>query len=398
VIPIVVIQELDKIKVEPSERGYNARKITRHLDDLRDKNGSLTNWQTINEKNGRLCIKLPENKLNLKDPFDDQILAIALEQKKYKDEYESIALVTLDTNLRVKADAYGLGAQSYTNPEIKDLNVNNTLHIKDIDFDITDIGSKDGVECPHALLKNQCVILYKQDGHQILAREKNGRLKVIKSREILGIKGKNAEQKFAMEMLLDPDISLVTLQGIAGTGKSLLTLVTSLQQVIDGQYNKLIISRPVVAMGNQSIGYLPGTVDEKIMPYMKAIFDNLEIILMSKKIPGVKTIEDMKRSGIIEIEPLTYIRGRSIPGQIMMIDETQSLSPLELKTIISRCGDGTKLILNGDIDQIDSPYLNKYNNGLTHVVNKLKDEKVVAHITLEKGERSHLANLAAEKL
>lgn len=806
IIPIVVIKELDKIKIETSERGYNARKITRQLDDLRTKHGSLIDWQVINKENGRICIKLPENKLNPQDPFDDQILAIAIEQKKYT-EYESIALVTLDTNLRLKADAYGLGAQSYINPEIKDVNTNNILHIKDINFDITDIANENGICCPIPLLKNQCVVLHKQDGQTILAREKKGKLKIIKDKN-LNIKPRNINQRFALEMLFDPDISLVTLQGVAGSGKSLLSLMSGLCQAVQGKYSKFLITKPIIPFG-KDLGFLPGpqpldakiltpvgwttmgqlkigdevisrdgkptkilgifpkgekevykltttdetsteccedhlwytqtlyekskktgsvkttkdinntlftkkrknnvinhilprneaveyyqreelpippytlgamlgdgcfytrhpsfsntdneiiervseelkrldccmyitdnkyefgikntntikryckavkitnteskefiiyeslesaseclkqnihsikrrcylnlikdgyfyefitpinrwgsnikeqleklnllghrawdkfipdlykyssvdnrlnllrglmdtdgsvskthgaasftttskqlaldvievvkslggravlrsrnrigqkskfnnittrrityefalnlpnkfnpffitrkasfynsiqvsnvgiksiefvgkkpvqcisidnpehlyitdnfivthnTVEEKMQPWIKPLNDNIEIILMSKMVSGCKNIEDLYRQGILEIEALTYIRGRSIPRQIILIDESQNTSPSEMRTILTRVGEGAKIILSGDCSQIDNPLLNKFNNGLTHVINKLKNEEFVANIVLEKGERSSLANLAAEKL
>ena len=814
VIPIVVIQELDKIKVEPSERGYNARKITRHLDELREKQGSLIHWQQVNEQGGRLCIRLPVQKLDTRASFDDQILAIALEQQEYKKDYKAIVLVTLDTNLRVKADAYNLGAESYTNPEIKDTNLNNTLHIdlKEVEFDITDIGSKDGIDCPVALLKNQCVILHKQDGNTILAREKKGKLKIIKNREVYGIKSRNVYQKFALEMLFDPDVKLVTLQGIAGGGKTILSSVSGLNQTISGQYNKLLVSKPVIPVGKQDLGFLPGpqpldakiltptgwttmgdlkvgdevisrngkatkvlgiypkgikevykitttdetsteccedhlwytqtlyerqkeigsikstkqiidtlitkrrkknalnhiiprneaieyiqqedlpilpytlgvllgdgslgkrhvsfaskdneiinrvnaelyilgsrvadhntknysysiinatlvsfrgripqrikitnitdnkfkifnnlndaseqlklnaylikyrcykkiikdnykyefikperrwddnikeqleklnllghkawdkfipdiykyssienrlnllrglmdtdgtvnkngqssftttskqlaldlieivkslggrallrsrnrigqkskfnnittrrityefsislpekynpfflsrkslrfkcksinsviiksiepvgkkevqcilvdnpehlyitdnfivthnTLEEKMAPWIKPIVDNLEIIFMSKLVAGIKTIEDLKKAGLFDIEALAYIRGRSIINTFIICDEIQNISPSETRTLLTRMGENTKAIFLGDISQIDNPYLNKYNNGLTHVINKLKNEDCVAHITLEKGERSHLANLAAERL
>lgn len=339
---------------------------------------------------------MPDNKLNLKDPFDDQILAIAIEQKKYIQEYESIALVTLDTNLRVKADAYGLGAQSYTNPEIKDLSTSNILHINNIDFDITDI--KNGIDCPIKLLKNQGVILHKQDGNSILAREKNGKLKLVQSKEIYGIRTRNLEQALAIEMLLDPDIKLVTLQGVAGAGKTLLSVIAGLHQTISGQYKKLLVSKPVIPVGKQDLGFLPGTLEEKMAPWMKPIIDNLEVILMSKSVSGMKTPEDLKRSGIFDIEALAYIRGRSIVKQFIICDEMQNISPSEARTLLTRMGEGTKAVFLGDCSQIDSPYLNKYNNGLIHVVNKLNNEDCVANITFEKGERSHLANLAAEKL
>jgi PhoH-like ATPase len=215
----------------------------------------------------------------------------------------------------------------------------------------------------------------------------------------MGIRPRNREQSFALDLLLDDQIKLVTLVGSAGTGKTLLALATGLKCTVeDGRYTRLLVSRPVIPMG-RDLGYLPGDLQEKMGPWMKPIFDNLEFLLISAgKRRGIPEFNELIENGQIEIEPLTYIRGRSLPQQYIIVDEAQNLTPHEVKTIITRCGEGTKMVLTGDPYQIDNPYVDSSTNGLSVVTNRLRGEPLVGHVVLRRGERSELANIAASKL
>lgn len=343
---------------------------------------------------------------------DNRIIAVAfnyLEEEKAKETPRPVVVVSKDTLLRIKADVLGLIAQDYLNDRIVSRNDmytgNMTVLVPGAVIDdfyanrtlpIGQLGIQETL-CP-----NEFIILKDE-----LGSSKSAILKVsldgksltplfLSNDPIWGISARNAQQRMAFELLLNDEIPLVTLTGKAGTGKTLLALAAALMKVEDEQkYKKLLIARPVVPMGND-IGFLPGEIDEKLRPWMQPIYDNLEFLFDTKKTGDIDKI--LAGLGSIEIEALTYIRGRSIPNQFIIIDEAQNLSKHEVKTIISRIGEGSKIVLVGDPDQIDHPYLDAMSNGLTYTVDRFKDQSVSGHVTLERGERSGLAQLAADLL
>jgi len=418
VIPIIVIEEIDNLKKGVDERGRNARQIGRYLDSLREK-GSLKDGVKT-EKGGIIKVVLSRkvsdttNQILISDTNDNLIIGTALYLHK-KEPNSEVILVSKDANVRIKADAVGIQAANFETDNInfselyvgylKIIVDDATLEkFKNDEFIKNDFGE---------IFPNQFVLLCKNenDCDGVVARysvENNTiyPLKHYTGQEIFGVKARNVEQDMAFDLLLDPDVQLVSLVGIAGTGKTLIALAAGLDQVVEkNNYSRLIVSRPVFPLG-KDIGYLPGTKEEKFNPWMQPIFDNMEILLSQKKddndnngkIFGKKKplLEDYLDFGFIELEPLTYIRGRSIPNQFIIVDEAQNLTPHEMKTIITRAGEGTKIVLTGDPYQIDIPYLDSESNGLSIVVEKLKKEKLVGHVTLAKGERSELADLAAK--
>jgi PhoH-like ATPase len=412
-IPITVIEEIDTFKKDLNEIGRNARFVSRMLDALRAK-GSLTAGVPI-ESGGTLTVVLhPRDHANKMpaelhmDRPDNRILAVAVALKDTCDC--PVVFVTKDTNLRIKANALGLIAEDYESDKVSI----DELYSGSIErlVDATEVdrfygqGFLDEPETT-TMLPNQCITLvdktnlshtalarYHQVNHQLLPLVK------IPKEGIWGINVRNREQHFALDLLLDPEISLVTLVGKAGTGKTLLAIAAGLQKTADdSSYTKLLVSRPVFPMG-RDLGFLPGDVDEKLSPWMQPIFDNVELLLSSvedrgKRKRGYHELVDM---GIMEIEPLTYIRGRSIPNQYLIVDEAQNLTPHEIKTIITRAGEGTKVVLTGDPYQIDNPYVDASSNGLAYVVEKFKGQPLAGHVTLSRGERSGLAELAANLL
>ena len=340
---------------------------------------------------------------------DNRIMAVALDTRD-TDPGTPVIFVTKDANLRIRADALGLTSVNY-HPDSKNIEElyagYSELAVPSSQID----GFYDGGGAPLPegieFFPNQCIILKDDTGgqHSGLGRvDLEGRrirpLIKIPKEGIWGIKPRNKEQAFAMELLLDDTVQLVTLVGMAGTGKTLLAIAAGLHKVADeNRYIKLLVSRPIFPLG-RDIGYLPGEVEEKLNPWMKPIFDNVEYIMgMSKsdrrRSRGHKELEDM---GLLEIEPLTYIRGRSLPKQFIIVDEAQNLTPHEVKTIITRAGEGTKIVLTGDPYQIDNPYVDSSNNGLVFVVNRFANDRIFGHVSLMKGERSLLAELAANRL
>ncbi len=412
-IPITVIEEIDTFKKDLNEIGRNARYVSRMLDQLRAK-GSLTDGVPL-ENGGKLIVvlfprqyadKLPDA-LSF-DRADNRILAVAVALNTNTDS--KVVFVTKDTNLRIKANALGLIAQDYESDKVSiDELYSGTLDrlvtgsVVDQFYEQGYLEEADST----SLLPNQCVMLIDETNisHTALCRyqQKSGKLIPLVKIEkdgIWGIHERNREQHFALDLLLDPAIELVTLVGKAGTGKTLLAIAAGLQKTADeNKYSRLLVSRPVFPMG-RDLGFLPGDVEEKLAPWMQPIFDNIELLLGSvedrgKRKRGYKELVDM---GIMEIEPLTYIRGRSIPNQYLIVDEAQNLTPHEIKTIITRAGEGAKIVLTGDPYQIDNPYVDASSNGLAYVVEKFKGQPVAGHVTLTKGERSGLAELAANLL
>ncbi len=421
VIPSVVIEEIDSKKNLQNEIGRNAREVARSLDELKAL-GSLSKGITLENK-GRLRIELNHKNIsNLVGYFneannDNRILAVALnlalDNRKGLIE-TPVVLVSKDVCMRIKSDSIGIESQDYLFDKIEDngqLEENSGYVECYVPSEMIDafyirkaleIDEIAAYFSKNSLYANQ-FILFKDEGGT--SKSAIGKYKRNVNRieglyygenSYWGIKGKNLEQRMALEALLDDDIKLVTLSGKAGTGKTLLSLVAGLYKTNDlKKYNKLLITKPVIPVG-RDIGYLPGDKDEKLRPWVQPIYDNLEFILGTKTISKLEdTLIGMNR---IEIEALTYIRGRSIPNQFIIIDEAQNLTRHEVKTIITRVGEESKIVLMGDTEQIDHPYLDSVGNGLSYVINKFKGQEMAAHVNFKKVERSSLAQLAAEIL
>ncbi len=454
VIPMTVIEECDKFKKGVDEKGRNARQINRFLDHLRDK-GSLQEGVPIDE-NGTIVQVMMSKKIQesnkdfiLADENDNLIIGTALFiQKSSKDS--EVTLISKDANVRIKADAVGLKATDYqedrvkfdelftgnTNIEVDQEIIDDYISKKSLSLPNKEDNEQEEIpegendqfkvperaysekEVPDALKStfhpNQFVTLLnkgkKGESYLTFYDYKEKKLTPLRYYRdddyIFGIKARNTEQKMAFELLLDDTVQMVSLIGKAGTGKTLLAMAAGLHKVVEeNRYSRLVISRPISPIG-KDIGYLPGTKMEKFNPWMQPIYDNMEILIHSHDDPSENKsgkifnkkrplLDDYLDNGFIELEPLTYIRGRSLPDQFIIIDEAQNLTSHEMKTIITRAGERTKIVLTGDPYQIDIPYLDSESNGLSMSVEKLKREKITGHITLEKGERSKLADIAA---
>jgi len=412
VIPIYVIEEIDQFKRDLSELGRNARQVARSLDGFRAE-GSLANGVKL-PSGGSLRVVFTERDLPREmvsgASTDNRIMAVALDTRDAEPEIPAI-FVTKDANLRIRADALGLVAEDYDAERVEISDLYTGFVELNVDSAIVDNLYKNGevtVDVPdHG--PNQFVILRdaQNPSHTAMGKFSPARgpdkvVPVVRTPKegVWGIRPRNVEQSFALDLLLSEDVKLITIVGKAGTGKTLLAIAAGLQKAMDEAiYSKLLVSRPIFPLG-RDIGYLPGDVEEKLNPWMQPIFDNVEFLMNISRTDkkagrGYQELIDL---GILEIEPLTYIRGRSIPNQYMIVDEAQNLTPHEVKTIITRVGDGTKIVLTGDPYQIDNPYVDSTNNGLVHVVNRFKDQKIAGHITMTKGERSVLAELAANLL
>ncbi|MGM0567808.1 MAG: PhoH family protein [Elusimicrobiota bacterium] len=419
-LPLEVIEELDNLKKFSDERGRNARMISRRLDALRGKGklseGVMTDKGGVIKIETRARAKVPKD---LVRKSDNQILSVAL---GIKEKGARVIFISKDINMRVKAEVLGLEVQDFEKAKVsfeklytgwRDIEMEDNL----VDEFISQgkMPSPEGEELlchEFAFVKSTSgknkTALGRYDCEQdLITGLKYGRKKVW------GIKALNVQQKFAVEALLRPEISLVTLVGVAGTGKTLLALACGLHQTFDTKdYRRLLISRPVIPMG-KDIGYLPGTKEEKLSNWMGAFYDNLEFLTdVSGRKPAVEkpksrksgdfnvpeVLSELFETGKIQIEALTYLRGRSIPGQFIIVDEAQNLTPLEVKTIVSRAGRDTKVVLTGDPYQIDNPYLDSSSNGLTYLAEKFRGQELFAHVTLSSGERSPLAAMAAQLL
>ncbi|MCD6422633.1 MAG: PhoH family protein [Elusimicrobia bacterium] len=405
-IPIIVVEELDNLKRVNDERGKAARTASRLIDELRSE-GNLI--QGVKMKNGGIFkVVIPEKiKIHefLEKNADNMILATAL---TLQEKSEKVIFISKDINMRIKAQVLGLEVQDYEKSKVDFSTLYQGWREVNINADVVNkFYSEGSIALEGDFLENEFLILKSVANPKQTALARFHRGKVVKlsnSKAILwGVKSRNVQQTFAIESLLDDSIKLIAFIGIAGTGKTLLALAGGLVKVFDEEvYKKLLISRPVIPMG-RDIGYLPGTKEEKLAPWMRAIYDNLEYLLSSSKkdFTGedlASQIDWLYDTGKLEIEVLTYIRGRSIPRQFIVVDEAQNLTPHEIKTIISRAGEGTKIVLTGDPYQIDNPYLDASSNGLTYTIEKFKGQEVFATITFIKSERSPLAQLAAEIL
>ncbi|OAB43147.1 PhoH family protein [Paenibacillus antarcticus] len=416
IIPAVVLEEIDSKKRNADEIGRNARTVSRLLDGLRE-HGHLHSGVNL-QNGGSLKVELNHRSfLKVQEMFgeinnDNRILAVALNYQLEEEETaepSSVVIVSKDVLVRIKADVLGLIAEDYLTDRtasVSDLYtgyLNIKVHPSIIDefysYRFLPINT---LQLTYPLYSHEFVILKDEMGSG-----KSALLKVnaectrleplyLSNEPVWGLSARNAQQRMALELLLNDDIPLVTITGKAGTGKTLVALAAGLSKVEDEhKYKKLLIARPVVPMG-KDIGYLPGEKEEKLRPWMQPIYDNLEFLFETKRSGDIDKI--LMGLGSIQVEALTYIRGRSIPAQFIIIDEAQNLSRHEVKTIVSRAGEGSKVILMGDPEQIDHPYLDATSNGLSYLVERFKEEKISGHITLEKGERSKLAQLAADLL
>jgi PhoH-like ATPase len=410
VVPIYCIEEIDQFKRDLSELGRNARQVSRMLDSFREK-GNLGEGVT-NEKGGVLRVSFTERglpkEMGANGDTDSRILAVALDVRDSVPAHSAI-FVTKDSNLRIRADALGLAAEDYDSERVEISDLYTGYAELTVAGNVIDAFYKSGeAELPGTeFFPNQYVLLKDESNPSHSAM---GKVNAVKQRivpllrgnkeGVWGIRPRNSEQAFALDLLLNDDIKMVTMVGKAGTGKTLLAIAAGLQKTMEeGVFHKLLVSRPIFPLG-RDIGYLPGDVEEKLNPWMQPIFDNVEFLMnlsRAEKRSG-RSHTELMDLGILEIEPLTYIRGRSIPNQFIIVDEAQNLTPHEVKTIITRAGDGTKIVLTGDPYQIDNPYVDSTNNGLVHVVNRFKQEKIAGHISMSKGERSELAELAANLL
>jgi PhoH-like ATPase len=404
VIPVTVLEELDKMKRLPNELGRNSRAVFRFVDSLHmlgegdlHKGVELSNGSRI-----RVMIELKDD-----SPYnftltlnDNRIIMTAYHLKTLGDR---VVFVSKDFAARIKAEAIGLEAEDYENLKYSFEAIYKGIRRVEAPKATIDLFYKDGTMDASSFnpRSNEFFIINSPE-HSSAVGKYDPVKKVIepllKMTNIWGIKPRNVEQKCAIDLLLRDDIKLVTLMGQAGTGKTLMALACGLRKVFDeSAYTRILVSRPVVPLG-RDIGYLPGTKEEKLFPWMQPIYDNLEYLCDSSGSEPNETLKWVMESKKVEMEAVTYIRGRSLPKMYIIVDEAQNLTPHEIKTITSRAGEGTKIVFTGDPTQIDNPYLDKDSNGFTYLVGKFSDQKIFGHVYLEKTERSELAALAAQIL
>lgn len=411
-LPIVVLEELDKFKKGSEQINFNAREFVRELDMLTDKDLFLKGASlgpgkgtlhiiTGNPYQEKIAQSFPE-----RTP-DHRILSCAMWIAESKQKMQTI-LVTKDVNLRMKARSLGIPVEDYFTDKITNVDIFERAQetYDNIDPDLIDkiYASAEGVDAGNLEFKaklepNECFIL-KSVRNSVLARYNpfTDKVKRVEKVSNYGIQPRNAEQSFALEVLNDPNIKLIGLTGKAGTGKTLLALAAALKQA--GAYKQVLLARPIVALANKDLGFLPGDEQQKVAPYMQPLFDNLNVIKaqFATGSADVRRIDDMRKDNQLVIEALAFIRGRSLSETFCIIDEAQNLTPHEIKTIITRAGEGTKMVFTGDIQQIDSPYLDAQSNGLAYMIDKMKGQELFAHINLVKGERSQLSELASNLL
>ncbi|MCJ0743355.1 PhoH family protein [Pedobacter montanisoli] len=411
-IPALVLEELDNFKSGNDTRNFEARNFIRIIDQA-SKNHLLNKWVSLNKRSGAkfkvlLNEKPQKNNAELlfsQDKFDNRILNTALALKEEHPK-RKVILVSKDICLRLKAKALDLHAEDYETGKIKNVEelYSGKTEVKNIDPHILDHLKADTI-----IYAAQAKLPYSSGNHFYILKNKrrelntfynatNNTLRWVSYKEIFKIAPRNAEQSFAIDALLNPEIKLVTIQGNAGTGKTLLALASALE--LRREYRQIYITRPIVPLSNKDIGFLPGDVKSKVDPYMAPIWDNLKFIReqFSKDEKMQSKIDELVNTEKIEIAPLAFIRGRTLTKIFFIIDEAQNLTPHEIKTIISRAGEHTKIVFTGDIYQIDTPYLDSESNGLSYLIENAKNHPLYAHITLQKGERSELANLANELL
>ncbi|PLX19345.1 MAG: ribonuclease [Marinilabiliales bacterium] len=410
VLPIVVLEELDHLKKGDNQINFHAREFTRELDKLSGDN-LFNGGISLGKGLGKLSIETgkPYSE-KLKESFpeptpDHRILAIA-EDVKEKKKTNEVILVSKDINLRMKAKSLGILAQDYKNDQIQDLEqIHKDIEtVENVDDQLISkfYESHEGIPVKEFNLKpapHQYFILKGQKSSALAHYDPVQKLlQRVEKHRTYGIDPRNAEQTFSIDALSRPDIQLIALTGKAGTGKTLLALAAALHQ--EKKFNQILLARPIVPLANRDIGFLPGDVKEKILPYMQPLFDNLSVIKNQFKAQSKEYmhIEEMQKTEKLVISPLAYIRGRSLSNAFFIVDEAQNLTPHEVKTIITRAGEGTKMIFTGDIHQIDSPYLDLKSNGLSYLADRMKGQDIFAHVNLVKGERSYLAELASDLL
>ena len=417
-LPIYVIEEIDKLKEYNDRVGKSARETSRNIEKLRkeEKNSNLSLLEGLkNSTGGTFRIVLGENdSVNIPDSLnknltDNKIIGQALRIKN-ENKKRKVILVSKDMNVRIKANVLGMETVDYVKDQIDINQLYEGWKEIEISNDLFSLLEKAPIINWDLVLKEEPkaneLIRFKNSNKEILTIYKKEREKLEKQvfadTKVWGVFARNTEQKQAMELLMDERIKLVTLVGKAGTGKTLLAIATALEQVVERKlYKKIFIARPIVPMGND-IGFLPGTEKEKMQPWMLPIYDNIEFLASNKgqtsSNEAEKVVAGLESLGLLKVEPLTYIRGRSIPQGFIIIDEAQNLTPHEVKTIITRVGKDTKIVFTGDPDQIDNPYLDANSNGLAYIAEKMKNEILVGHIRLVKGERSEISELASRLL
>jgi PhoH-like ATPase len=414
-LPITVLEELDRFKKGNESKNFEAREVARLLDDLAD-GKSLDDWVPLGSKEkGRLKVVLNKrvkkgqanaNKIFGERKNDHDILNCALTLKEEFTDQE-VVLVTKDINLRLKAKSLKIIAEDYKTGKIKDIEEVQSRKIssqKATKICIDKLHAEGLLEAENVFKTsspkaNQYMVLQSTVNSALAYYNANDRnIRRVEKQTIAGIKPKNAEQALAIHAIMNPEIKLLTIQGVAGTGKTLLTLAGAIEQKRD--YKQIFLSRPVVPLSNKDIGYLPGDIKSKLNPYMEPLWDNLKYIKNQYKETDrqYKVLSEMVEQEKLMIQPLAYIRGRSLSNVFFIVDEAQNLTPHEIKTIITRAGENTKIVFTGDVRQIDSPYLDAQSNGLSYLIDRIHDHPLCAHIHLEKGERSELANIANDLL
>jgi PhoH-like ATPase len=412
IIPIVVLEELDKFKRGNDLINFHAREFTRELDKLSG-DMLLTANIPLGDNLGNLHIETGKDfseKVNQSFPErtpDHRILAIA-EWVCSNNKEKAVVLITKDINLRMKAKSLGIIAQDYENDKVA--NIDDLYKGIRVLEGVNQEAISKLYESPDGVSVSELNVESSLQGHQFFILKNNGSsalahfnpvnkmLNRVIKQTTYGIDPRNAEQTFAIEALSNPDIQLVSLTGKAGTGKTLLALAAALSQ--HKRYKQIFLARPIVPLANRDLGFLPGDLKEKMDPYMQPLYDNLTVIKhkFSHQSPEFLRINDMMKEEKLVITPLAYIRGRSLSSIFFIVDEAQNLTPHEIKTIITRAGEGTKMVFTGDIEQIDSPYLDTASNGLSYLSDKMKNQDIFAHVNLVKGERSFLAELASKLL
>lgn len=411
-IPITVLEELDRFKKGTEQINYNARAFVRQLDEMTDKD-FFEKGAPVGDEGGRLYIYIggTHNEMVSKafsTSIADHLILSAAFTIRDKHPKEKTILVTKDVNLRMKARSLGMEVEDYINDKVTEVDIFNAGQetFEGVNSELIDkiYASTDGIdakEWKHAkeLTSNQCFML-KSERNSVMVRfdGATNTIKQVKKPTLMGITPRNAEQAFALNVLMDPRIKLIGITGKAGTGKTLLALAAALAQ--SGQYQQVLLARPIISLANKDIGFLPGNEQAKVSPYMQPLFDNLNVIKsqLANDAKALADLNELQKSGKLAIEALAFIRGRSLANTIAIIDEAQNLTPHEIKTVITRAGEDTKMIFTGDIQQIDSPYLDMQSNGLAYMIDRMKNQDIFAHINLIKGERSELSELASNLL
>ncbi len=411
-IPFVILEEIDKFKKGNEQINFNAREFIRELDLITDDN-LFKMGASLGEGRGKLYIvNSTKTHQKIAEAFpertpDNRILSTVMDIIE-KDPKIKTILISKDINLRMKARSLGIVAEDYINDKVTNIDVfgKEELIFDGIDEDLIDAiySKKEGVaiedfEFKNSILPNETFIL-KSNRNSVLARYNpfTGNVIHVNKETSYGISPRNAEQTFAMNVLNDPEIKLIAVTGKAGTGKTLLALASALKQ--NKEYNQILLARPIVSLSNKDLGFLPGDEKQKVAPYMQPLFDNLNVIKtqVGRNSSEFRNLLEMEDSGKLAIEALAFIRGRSLSETYCIIDEAQNLTPHEVKTIITRAGENTKMVFTGDLQQIDQPYLDAQSNGLAYMIDKMKGQNVFAHVNLVKGERSELSELASNLL